>query len=196
MKTVLLILGCICFTAGLLFFIYTFYPVITTEITYRLDDSFRGFGLKQRIVPKDLDFGIVIPKIFANARIIDDIDPYNAEVYRVALTKGIAHARGSSYPGGIGNTFLFSHSSVNFYEANKFNSVFYLLDKLEKEDEIDIYFDRKIFKYAVTDKKLVDAGDVSYLSGSGSEQTLTLMTCWPPGTTFKRLLVIAKPMEE
>lgn len=195
-STVLIFLGLILITLGLLIFIFTFYPVIVTELTYRTDDSFRSFGLKKPVIPKDLDFSIVIPKIFANAKIIAGVDPYNQASYQIALTKGVAHARGTAYPGEPGNVFLFSHSSVNFYEASRYNSVFYLIDKLEKGDQIEIYFDRKLYKYKVTNKKLVNATEVQYLNSISTLQTLTLMTCWPPGTTFKRLLVIATLEEE
>jgi sortase A len=81
---------------------------------------------------------------------------------------------------------------VNLLEATRYNSVFFLLSKLEKKDEIDIYYKGLKYKYQVEDLKTVDAKEVSYLSPASEVQTITLMTCWPPGTTLKRLLVIAK----
>ena len=191
-SSVLTILGVVSILAGIVIFVKTFLPVILIELDYQINTSQGQFAVKREIKPQGSEFEIVIPKIGANARIIPYVDPLNAKEYQVALTKGIAHARGTAYPGETGNVFLFSHSSVNFYEAQRYNSVFYLLDKMEKGDEIDLYLNGNKFRYLVTDKKTVDAKEVKYLSGDASKKTVTLMTCWPPGTTFKRLLVIGE----
>ncbi len=192
LSSVLIALGLISIVSAIIIFVATFYPVIMVELNYQLKQTQGGLEVKRVIIPKDSDFGIVIPKISANSKVIPNVDPYNNIEYQVALTKGVAHAMGTSLPGYAGNVFLFSHSSVNFYEANRYNSIFYLLDKLEKGDEIDLYYKGGKFKYLVTDKKTVGAEEVKYLSGDGSKKTVTLMTCWPPGTTFKRLLVIGE----
>lgn len=169
-----------------------FYPVISVELDYQLGKSQGNLAVKREIRPIDTQLGIVIPKIGANARIIPNVDPYNAKEYQAALTGGVAHAQLTVFPGEVGNIFLFSHSSVNFLEARKYNSIFYLLYKMEKGDEIDLYRGGRKFKYLVTEKKTIAAGDVKYLQGEESKKTVTLMTCWPPGTTYKRLLVIGE----
>lgn len=143
-----------------------------------------------KIVVKDPEFSIVIPKIGANSKVIKDVDPYDKDVYLQALRTGVAHAEGTSYPSRGGNTFLFAHSTDNFYNANRYNSVFYLLNKMEVGDDIYVAYENNLYKYAVSEIKLVDASDVSYLEGNSTDDVLTLMTCWPAGTTLQRLLVI------
>lgn len=172
---------------GILLFILIFAPVIKEETDYRLSPP-----NPQIITTRDENFGIVIPKINANAKIIPNVDPYNSREYQLALMTGVAHAKGTVFPGHSGVSFLFSHSSVNFYEASRYNSIFYLIDKLEKDDEIDIFVRKEKFVYKVTGKKLVDPREVNYLTQDSTDKALILMTCWPPGTTFKRLLVFAK----
>lgn len=170
-----------------------FWPVLSAEIHYRLRQGttlLRSVALQPKeIQPIDDTFGIVIPKISANAKIIPNVDPYDNRAYQQALTQGVAHAKGSVYPGRVGNMFIFSHSSVNFFEALRYNAVFYLLDKLEASDEIDVYFHKEKFVYRVTEKKLVDPDATMYLTEKTNDKLITLMTCWPPGTTFKRLIV-------
>lgn len=170
-------------------FIAIFYPVILVELNYQVNQiqPFRG-----EIIPKDMVFGIVIPKIGANAKIVANVDPYNNKEYQLALTQGVAHARGTVFPGETGNIFLFSHSSVNFYEANRYNAIFYLLDKLEIGDRIELYYRQEKFIYKVTDKKIVGAQEVKYLSEVGRKKIVTLMTCYPAGTSWKRLLVLGE----
>src|SRR3989344_3254717 len=194
-SSVLITVGFISVALAIIIFTVTFYPVILVEVNYQVTQAQGGLNVKKEIAPKDTDFGIVVPKISANVKVIPNVDPYNSSEYQLALTRGVAHALGTSLPGSAGNVFLFSHSSVNFYEANRYNSIFYLLDKLEVGDEIDLYYKGEKFKYLVTDKKIVGAEEVKYLSGDGSKKAVTLMTCWPPGTTFKRLLVIGELSE-
>lgn len=187
---VLIAFGSISIALAFIIFIAIFYSVISVEVGYQINQVSGQSGVKKEIIPLDKDFGVVIPKISANAKVIPNVDPFNEKVYQVALTRGVAHAKGTTVPGKEGNVFLFSHSSVNFYEANRYNSVFYLLDKLVTGDEIDLYYLNAKFKYVVTEKKVVDAPDVKYLGNLGSGKTVTLMTCWPAGTSWKRLLVI------
>lgn len=169
----------------------TFYPVAKLELGYRTIKA-----TKTDIVPLDANLGIVIPKIGANSRVIKDVDPLNSKVYQQALTLGVAHAKGTPLPGEPGNAFLFSHSSVDFTQAAKYNSVFYLLSKLTIGDQIYIYNQGKRINFYVTEKKIVGAEAIQYLSSTDNEPSVTLMTCWPPGTDLKRLLVVAKTKQE
>lgn len=175
---------CLLAALGLLFL--TYYPILFEEAKYITAKP------KINVKPVDQEFGIVIPKINANAKVIRNVNPYVPAIYQQALSQGVAHAQGTGLPGEKANIFLFAHSSGNWYQANRFNSVFYLLYKLEKQDLIEVYFHKQKFAYQVTDKVYVDPSSVEYLSRHSLEETLTLMTCWPPGTTNKRLIVIAK----
>ncbi len=184
-----IVAGLVLFLSGLSIFLLTFFPVIKEEAKY----SLKPLTAAKKITPVDTDFGIVIPKILANAKVVANVDPYNSKEYQWALTKGVAHAKGTAFPGFGGNSFIFAHSSGNWYDANRYNSVFYLLHKLEKDDEIDVYYANKKYVYKVTAKKFVDPKNVSFLNPASSpDSTLTLMTCWPPGTTLKRLIIQAK----
>jgi len=188
---IFIIIGLLLLLPGIIILFLTFFPVLKEEVKYGL--SPRIYLKIRDIKPVDTEFGIMIPKIMANAKVIPDVDPYDSKIYQKALTKGVAHAAGSAYPGYVGNTFIFAHSSVDWYIANQFNSVFYLLNKLKNGDTIEVYYKNKKYIYAVIDKKYVEPTEISYLTNNiGDSSYLTLMTCWPPGTTLKRLIVISK----
>lgn len=193
--------------ASLVFAVIFFYPILFQEAKYLLTEPAKServevvlnkeeegklAGKERQIEPVDTYFGIVIPKINANASVVKDVDYKNPEEYQKALTRGVAHALGTKLPGQIGNVFIFSHSSVNFYEATRYNSIFYLLHKLEKGDSFYFVYDQELFEYKVTEKKIVDASAVEYLENLNGKKTATLMTCWPPGTSLRRLLVISE----
>ncbi|MBI2595745.1 sortase [Candidatus Daviesbacteria bacterium] len=171
----------------------TFYPMLLAELGYQTSALVKQS--KKEVKPIDRQFGIVVPKIGANSRIIANVDPWKEWEYQQVLAKGIAHAKGTAYPGQPGNMFLFSHSSVNFYEAQRYNSIFYLLDKLNYGDKVFIYFKGEKYEYVVNGKKIVNPNDVQYLKSNTDEKILTLMTCTPPGTSLKRLLVFGELIE-
>lgn len=149
---------------------------------------------KQIILPKNADFSVVIPKIGANSNIIENVDPSNEDEYLRALAQGVAHAKGTSFPGLGGTTYLFAHSADNFWNVGQYNAIFYLLNKLEPGDEVNVYFHGVRYKYLVEKTEIVDPEQVEFITSQrGQGEELILQTCYPPGTTWKRLLVFAKP---
>lgn len=148
------------------------------------------------LVPTDPNFSIVIPKIGANAKILSNIDASDEKVYLNALNKGVAHALGTKFPGESGHIFLFAHSTDYFWNVGTYNAVFYLLNKLVKGDEVDLFFNGQRYVYKVINSAIVDPAQVEYLTRKSNKEFLTLQTCWPPGTTLKRLLVFASRVSE
>lgn len=150
-----------------------------------------NFKQTEILTPVDPKFSVVIPKIAANAKILANVDPADEKVYLDALKEGVAHAQGTAFPGEGGHIFLFAHSTDYFWNVGSYNAVFYLLGKLEKGDEVNIFYKGQRFVYRVIGKKVVDPKEVEYLTRKSNKEFLTLQTCWPPGTTLKRLLVFA-----
>lgn len=199
-------IGILLLLTGLIFLLLTFYPLILSYVNYFFfpvnkeipieiikeeEEITKDINRNTEVINMDPNFGIYIPKIKANSPIILNVDPYNEETYINALYKGVAHAKGSSTPNLTGNVFLFAHSAVNFYEQRKFNVYFYLLGELEKDDLIYISYKGEIYTYKVLETKKVDPKDIKYLGEYMDEDTLTIMTCWPAGTDFKRIIVTA-----
>lgn len=149
---------------------------------------------EQILIPSDTDFSITIPKIGASAKIFPNVDPTREDEFLPVLQKGIAHARGTVFPGFSGNTYLFAHSTDNWWNVGRYNAVFYLLKNLEKGDDVTVFFENVRHDYVVTDSFVTEADDVSLLvSEQSGDERLILQSCWPPGTTWKRQIVIATP---
>ncbi len=150
---------------------------------------------EQVLIPKDTNFSIVIPKIGASAAIFPNVNPNNPEEFLPVLAKGIAHAKGSVFPGMKGNVYLFAHSTDNWWNVGRYNAVFYLLKDLQPGDEIVIFFENQRYDYKVAYTTIEDPTNVGYLTASHEgESRVVMQTCWPPGTTWKRLYVIARPI--
>lgn len=146
--------------------------------------------------PVDPNFGIIIPKIGANANVIANVDASQEKQYLDLLQKGVAHALGTALPGEGGHIFLFAHSTDYFWNVGTYNAIFYLLYKVEKGDEVDLFYKNQRYKYKIIETKIVDPTEVQYLTRKSNKEFLTLQTCWPPGTTLKRLLVFAVRVAE
>lgn len=150
---------------------------------------------EQILIPKDTDFSILIPKIGASSKVFPNVDPSSEKAFLPVLQNGIAHAEGTVFPGMPGNIYLFAHSADNFWDVGRYNAVFYLLKDLMVGDEVVVFFENRRHNYRVFESRIVDPSEVSFLTKSQESGTevLILQTCWPPGTTWKRLMVFAKP---
>ncbi len=160
----------------------------------RLSDILAGRHV-QPLIPVDPQYSILIPKLGANAQIIPGINAANEREYLDALKRGVAQASGSGNPGEGHHIYLFAHSTNTFSNVSRYNALFYLLYKLEPGDEINLYYQGVRHKYLVTGQTIVDPTEVSYLTRTTDVETLTLQTCWPPGTTLQRMLVFADPVK-
>lgn len=204
-------LGLIAFSLAVL--VLTAGPVILIEALYRFErkssvqsqnyspsPALKTTSRNQEQILKEAeqygvstDFSLVIPKIKATAQIIANVNPANEEEYRSLLKQGVAHALGSDFPGSGNNIFLFAHSVGSALDISRYNAIFYLLKELEPGDEIIVFFGGQKFEYQVTESLKTEAKETDWLTKKGEKETLILQTCWPPGTTLQRLLVLAEP---
>ncbi len=172
--------------------LYIYYPLLKLQFAYQFSTP------SQNTIPKSTQFGLVIDKINVNEIIYPNIDPFNKTSYLPILHKGLAHAKGSSLPSQDGNIFIFGHSSDNPFSITRYNTSFYLLDKLQTGDQIKLYHQDQEYLFQVTSKQTVKPYQVEFLtqnSPQSTSQQLILQTCTPVGTSINRLLVFATPIQ-
>lgn len=114
--------------------------------------------------------------------------------------KYLGHYAGTALPGEVGNVFIYGHSVVPFFfDASNYKTIFSNLHKLENKDIIEVEYNGEKFRYEVFEKKVLSPEEVTPLAPITpaylNEKTLSLMTCTPPGTTLKRLIVGARQIE-
>src|SRR5579872_18504 len=101
-----------------------------------------------------------------------------------SLLLGPGHMTGSAIPGNGGNAVIAGHRDTFFRH----------LQNLRIGDAVYVMRSRKRFHYIVTEKRVVQANDISVLRAvKGSE--LTLITCYPThfiGPAPRRLVIVAK----
>ena len=115
------------------------------------------------------------------------------EIAGKSLDNTLIHYGGTGLPGEYGNAVIFGHSILpQFYNPKNYKSIFSLLPKLNLRDEIFIKFDGVIYKYLVSDMRITSAEDISVLEQRYDDSYISLITCVPPGTYWKRLVVTAR----
>ena len=144
--------------------------------------------------PVDPEFSVVIPKISVNSAVFANIPVDDEDVWGPVLQKGVAHAKGSYFPDQEGTVYLFGHSTDYIWNVNRFNAVFYLLKEMEAGDRVAVFYKEDRYEYEVTENKIVKTDQLEEINRDFATSRLILQTCWPPGTTWKRLLVFAKPV--
>ena len=134
---------------------------------------------------------LLIPKIGVDAPAI-----YNAPYEEILanLRYGVVQYEGTALPGQVGNLVILGHSSNYPWAEGSYKTVFALLDKLTVGDEIVVPFESQRSVYKVIELRVVKPTELDVLDKTGSPQ-LTLMTCYPVGTTRSRLVVRAELVE-
>lgn len=192
MRKTQIITGILFLSVSQIIFGLIFYPIISEEIRYRLIVNTVKQEEEPKVEAQDGEFKILIPKIDINAKVLPNINPFDKKEYLEALKKGVALAKGSSLPGKDGNVFIFAHSTDSPLNIQNYNAIFYLVSKLSAGDAIYLTYQGKYYKYIVENTKIVTSSEINYLNSNDKGKLLTIMTCWPPGTTLKRMLVFGR----
>lgn len=133
-----------------------------------------------------------IPSLKITAPLIWTKDTKN---FDADLKNGVVHYPGTTLPGNIGTSYISGHSSNYIWSKSKYNEVFVKLDQLKDGEVFTITLtnsDGKKVKlhYVVKSRGQYLPNDQAQFQNR-STSTVALSTCWPPGTTAKRLVVFS-----
>ncbi|MFA6005409.1 MAG: sortase [Patescibacteria group bacterium] len=93
-------------------------------------------------------------------------------------------------PGEIGNVVIVGHSTLpQLFKDKDYKSIFSYLPSIERGDKIQANVNGFTYTYDVYDMFVVEPEEVWVLDPKSDEATLTLISCVPPGTVWKRLVV-------
>lgn len=144
-------------------------------------------------VPASPNPQVIIPKI--NVQIPVDYSQTTTDeaTIETALENGIVHYPTTVKPGEQGNAAFFGHSSNNIFNKGKYKFAFVLLHRMEVGDTFYLSNNNKMYIYKIITKKVVDPSQIEVLDAvPGQVATATLITCDPPGTSLKRLVVVGQ----
>lgn len=130
-------------------------------------------------------YTISIPKL--------KVDDAVVEVGSLDLKKSLIQYPQTALPGQFGSPVVFGHSVLpQFFNPKSYLTIFSTLYKLKQGDEILINFDNVEYKYLVEEMYEVQPTDLSVLEQRFDGRYLTMITCTPPGTYLRRLVIKAR----
>lgn len=170
-------------------------PTIGPSVAAELEGEILAISTDDDVQISSYDgFAIEIPKIALFKDIETHVDPTNPQVYLPVIDEKVAHGLTTSLPGQTGgNTYLFAHSKEHYEASTPDKGWFTRIDELGIGDVIFLHYNGRIFKYTVKEAFIVDPSAVEVYTSTSpySTYSLTLQTCYPRGTTEKRLIVRA-----
>lgn len=134
-----------------------------------------------KLAQNNTSYSLSIPKL--------GIENANVEIGGEDLTKSLIHFTGP-LPGNLGNPVVFGHSTLLwFYNPKDYKTIFSKLPELKINDVFTVTVDNISYSYKVYDMRIVGPDDLSVLDQDYNSSNITLVTCVPPGTYLKRLVV-------
>lgn len=140
---------------------------------------------QKKVVTPVNTYTLSIPKLH--------IENATVTIFGSDLNKSLIHYGGTSLPGEYGTAVIFGHSVLpQFFDPKNYKTIFSTLPALETGDEISVTYDGLLFRYIVESMVVTDPHDLSPLEQVFDDSYITLVTCVPPGTYWKRLNVKAR----
>lgn len=217
MRKIIRILSSAAVITGIGLLLWTIYPILSFELIY--SSKFQGLikpvpnesapytiaDLPQILGIENADYtkaSVWFPKA-NNLKLLSSSASYTLSVPKVGienasvvigaedLSQNLSQFTGP-LPGSYGNPVIFGHSTLLwFYNPKDYKAIFSKLPELNIGDEILTTVDEVTFRYKVNEMFIVFPDDLSVLSQNYESQNITLVTCVPPGTYLKRLVVRA-----
>lgn len=221
-KLLFKVLSLLTITGGALIFIYTFFPLISWQIYFApafasqkiqapipnhtvLNPSSIGgliasatnaintdytnaYNWYPGLNDKGQNIGtytISIPKIEIRNAVVTNEDS--------DLTKHLVQYNSDTFPPKEGNTVIFGHSTLpQLYDPTNYKTIFANAYKLTTGDEIIVNTNNVSYIYKIETITVVEPTDTSVLAQNFSDSFITIITCTPPGTVWKRLIIKAR----
>jgi sortase A len=158
--------------------------VDSTDYT-KVENWFKDYSPKEKSEDNLTSYTISIPEIKIENAIVSTVN--------TNLENNLVNYRGTSIPGKNGNAVIFGHSTLpQLFDPKNYKTIFANIHKLKNDDIIYVTINGTTYAYRIFKAIVVDSGDSSALTQNYDNSYLTLVTCTPPGTIWKRLVVMAK----
>ncbi len=127
-------------------------------------------------------YSISIPKIDLENLMISTVD--------TDLTSHLVHFPGTAVPPQKGSASIFGHSTLpQLFDRKNYKTIFANIHEVQIGDDIIANVDNTLYTYKIFSIEITDPEDTSYLTQNYDASYLYIITCTPPGTTWKRLIV-------
>lgn len=127
-------------------------------------------------------YTLSIPKLRIHYATVSTID--------TNLDKHLIHYPSTAIPPQKGNAVIFGHSTIpQWFNPADYKTIFAKAHTLTDGDKIIITINGKEYTYTISTITVTTPDDTSIFVQDLDDSYLTLVTCTPPGTTWKRLII-------
>lgn len=211
-KRYLKITGFVMVFFGILFFSYFFYPILSyfifIEPAFAQSDIKSPIPVSEKItslIQNSTDARNWYPQLQNDLNKKKKVESYffsipklkieNAAVSTIDydLSKHLVQYFGTSTPGELGTAVIFGHSTLpQLFDPKNYKAIFATLHTLKVGDKLFATIDEVTYKYKIFSITITSPDDTEMFSQFYDNSYITLVTCTPPGTTWKRLIVRAQ----
>jgi sortase A len=159
--------------------------VVNTSLDYTDASSWFNVTSRPKEAAQYAVYTLTIPKLHIDRAVVrsDHTD----------LKQSLIHYAGTALPGNLGNAVIFGHSVLpQFFNPTNYLTIFSTLHKLRPGDTLEIAADGATYTYKITEMYEAQPDDLSPLAQTYNGRYVTLITCTPPGTYLRRLIIKAQ----
>lgn len=167
-------------------------PVVINSFDYTKASSwFPGSLQNELFTSKSLETSREnIPEYYSLSIPSLGIEDASVSIRDEDLTKHLVQFPQTALPGQIGSPVIFGHSTLpQFFDPKKYTTIFSTLPKVKIGSDIFVKFDGAEYTYRITKTHEVKPNELWVLKQDYSNKTIKVITCVPPGTTLRRLVV-------
>jgi sortase A len=127
-------------------------------------------------------YTIAIPKLGIKQAHVSTVDN--------DLDHHLVNYGGTALPPEKGNAVIFGHSTLpQLFNPDNYKAIFATAHTLKVGDTIIAHINDISYTYKIFNITIVNPDDTSIFTQHYDDSYLTLVTCTPPGTTWKRLII-------
>lgn len=199
---------------GLLFGLYAFFPLLSWQLYIRPAFASNNFASPiphttimtqdtiQSLLANSFRGGNWLPSVYEHTEVSSTITRYTLSIPKVKIEKAevstidtdlgkhLVHFPGTPVPPSKGNAVVFGHSTLpQLFDPKNYKTIFANVHNLTIGDKFEVTVNGKLYTYSIVSIQIVEADDASYFIQQTDDSYLTVVTCTPPGTIWKRLII-------
>ena len=169
----------------------SFITINSEENTLPLYD-FEVMPTDFRILIPNLNINVPVQEVSKKNLLLQNWKSLEVDIQN-SLKDGVIHYPGTPTPDISGNFVITGHSSYYPWSVGRYKDVFAVLHNSMVGDQIIVYHNQRKYIYQIQDIRKVLPKDIQILADMGDTR-ITLITCTPIGSNYKRLVITAFPV--
>jgi sortase A len=166
-------------------------PLVVSNFDYTKASSWFPGDSQNELFAKDKQsLSEDIPEFYSISIPSLGIEDATVSIKNEDLTKHLVQYPQTAFPGQSGSPVIFGHSTLpQLFDQKKYTTIFSTLPKVKVGSDIFVKYNSGEYTYRITKTLEVKPSELWVLKQDFSNKKIKIITCVPPGTTLRRLVV-------